>query len=201
MTFELPVVVALASGVLSAVDPIPYIRDTLRGTTRPQRSTRFVWSVLGVVAVSSQLADGATWSITCVAVQTAGIIVTFGLSIRRGVGGRGPGDLAAMAIAAMALAAWSMTSDPTWGTGLIIVADVVGFGAMVPKTWSDPWSETLSTYAIAASAGICGVVAVGSGDAALLLYPAYLAISCAAFAVLIVVRRNARPAVAAAATA
>ena len=50
----------LAAAVLSLIDPVPYIRDILRGKTRPHRGTWLIWSVLGATAFASQFADGAT---------------------------------------------------------------------------------------------------------------------------------------------
>ena len=58
--------VAPALGVLAALvgvaDTIPYLRDMLRGATRPNRGTWLIWSVLAIVVCLSQRADGATWS-------------------------------------------------------------------------------------------------------------------------------------------
>jgi hypothetical protein len=51
----------LAVGVAVA-DTIPYVRDTLGGTTRPHRGTWFVWAILAIVVTLSQRSDGASWS-------------------------------------------------------------------------------------------------------------------------------------------
>jgi hypothetical protein len=39
---------ALLAALLAVIDTVPYVRDILRGTTRPQRATWLIWSVLGV---------------------------------------------------------------------------------------------------------------------------------------------------------
>jgi hypothetical protein len=62
---------------------------------------------------------------------------------------------------------------------------------MVPKTWRDPGSETLSMFAWASLAGALSAGAVGSLEASLLLYPVYYCLVNGGLALLIVGRRGA----------
>jgi arginine decarboxylase len=48
----------IAAAVVSLVDLVPYVRDTLRQLTRPHRGTWLIWSALGATGFASQLADG-----------------------------------------------------------------------------------------------------------------------------------------------
>jgi hypothetical protein len=52
MTYIAPVL-GLLAGVVGIADTIPYVRDTVRGSTRPHRGTWLIWSVLvnGAIAV------------------------------------------------------------------------------------------------------------------------------------------------------
>ena len=54
-----------------------------------------------------------------------------------------------MALAAAGVAGWMAAGEPLVATACVVVADLLGAGMMVPKTWRDPGSETLSTYALA----------------------------------------------------
>jgi hypothetical protein len=60
---------------------------------------------------------------------------------------------------------------------------------MVPKTYRDPDSETLITFAFASLGGLLAAGAVAELDPSLLLYPAYYCLANAVIAVLIVRRR------------
>jgi hypothetical protein len=62
---------------------------------------------------------------------------------------------------------------------------------MVPKTYRDPDSETLVTFALASLAGVLAAAAVASLDPSLLLYPAYYCLANGAIALLIIRRRAA----------
>jgi hypothetical protein len=61
---------------------------------------------------------------------------------------------------------------------------------MMPKTWRDPHSETLSTFALAAGCGVLTTGAVGSLSVSLLAYPVYFAAVNAAVAGVIAHRRK-----------
>jgi hypothetical protein len=61
---------------------------------------------------------------------------------------------------------------------------------MVPKTYRDPGSETLATFALASLAGVLAAGAVGVVDPSLLLYPIYFCLVNGAITVLIRHRRG-----------
>jgi hypothetical protein len=66
-----------------------------------------------------------------------------------------------------------------------VVPDLLAVAMMMPKTHADPYSETLSTYVLSAASAFCALMAVGSLDFGLLVYPAYIV--CADLAVVAVV--------------
>jgi hypothetical protein len=185
---------APALGVLAALvgiaDTIPYLRDTLRGSTRPHRGTWLIWSSLAVLVCFSQEADGASWSLLMTAVQVILTSLIFVVAIRHGEGGLSRGDLFVIALAAAGVAGWITAGEPLVATACVVAADLLGAGMMLPKTWRDPGSETLSTFALAAVAGALAAGAVGSLDVALLLYPAYFCLVNLGIALLIHHRRR-----------
>jgi hypothetical protein len=177
------------AGVTSALDAAPYIRDVVRRTTRPHRGTWLIWSVLSILALSSQAADGAVWSIVMVAADALFTSLIFVLSIRRGEGGLSRADLTILAIAAAGVVAWALVSTPVVATAFVVFADTLAVGLMLPKTWRDPASETFALYALASVSGILSALAVGTLDASLLLFPIYFALVNASLATLIAGRR------------
>jgi hypothetical protein len=78
-------------------------------------------------------------------------------------------------------------------TTCVVAADLIAAGMMVPKTWRDPGSETLSTFAWASLAGALSAAAVGALEPSLLLYPAYYCLVNGALALLIGGRRSQLP--------
>ena len=189
---ELVVILGLAAGLIGVLDTIPYVRDTLRGSTRPHRGTWLIWGVLAVVVSLSQYADGASWSLVMAGVQAVLTSLVFGLSIRRGEGGVSRADITMIAIAGAGVTGWIVADEPIVATACVVAADLIGAGLMVPKTYRDPHSETLITFAFASVGGALAAGAVGAIDVSLLLYPVYYCVINGAIALLIWERRLTR---------
>jgi hypothetical protein len=183
-------VLGVAAGAIAVVDTIPYVRDTVRGRTRPHRGTWGIWGVLAIVVCLSQRADGASWSLLMVTAQAALTSVIFLLALRLGEGGVSPLELVMIAVAGLGVVGWIVVDEPIIATACVVAADLIGAAMMVPKTWRDPESETLVTFAFASVAGALAAGAVGTLDVSLLLYPTYFCLANGAIAVLIVQRRR-----------
>ena len=191
IAMELAALSGLLAAALSAADTVPYLHDTLRGSTVPHRGTWLVWSVLGVVAVESQRADGARWSLVPLVMQATGTLLVLALSVWLGTGGLNRTDTALIAVAGAGVAGWATVDEPVVATTCVIAADLVAALMMLPKTWRDPESETQATFVLAALSGALAVGAVGSVSVRLVAYPAYFMLVNAALAWVIAHRRRA----------
>ncbi len=195
MTEIVPVAGVLA-GVIGVADTIPYVRDILRGTTRPHPGTWLIWGVLAIVVCLSQRADGASWSLIMAGAQAALTSLIFVLAISRGEGGVSPAELMVIAVAGVGVTGWIVADEPIVATACVVAADLIGAAMMVPKTYRNPQSETLVTFALASLGGALAAGAVGALDASLLVYPLYYCMVNGAIALLIYQRRrscSARP--------
>jgi hypothetical protein len=85
---------------------------------------------------------------------------------------------------------WIVADEPVIATACVVAADLIGAAMMVPKTYRDPGSETLATFALASLSGALATGAVGTLDPSLLLYPVYYCLANGALAVLIRQRRR-----------
>ena len=178
------------AGIVALADTLPYVRDILRGSTRPHRGTWLIWAVLAAVAFLSQRADGASWSLIMAGMQALLTGLVFLLAIRLGMGGLSPAELVLLGFAGAGLVGWMVADEPVVATACVVAADLVGIALMVPKTWRDPHSETLSTFALAALSGALATGSVGALDPSLLLYPVYFCLGNGALALLISARRR-----------
>jgi hypothetical protein len=108
-------VLGVLAGLIGALDTIPYLRDVLRGSTRPHRGTWLIWSALAVVVCLSQWADGASWSLIMMLTQAVFTTAVFGVAIFRGQGGVTTTELVLVAGAQRASAGgccWTNPSSP-----------------------------------------------------------------------------------------
>ena len=109
---EATAILGLLAGLVGVADTVPYVRDTVRGKTRPHRGTWLIWGVLAVAACVSQRADGASWSLVLCASQAVLTAVVFALAIRHGEGGVTAFELSVMAVACAGIAGWVLAREP-----------------------------------------------------------------------------------------
>ncbi|KIC48103.1 hypothetical protein [Tateyamaria sp. ANG-S1] len=165
----------IASAVLSIYAFYPYARDVVRGRTQPQRACWLIWSVLGSIALVSQIVEGATESLWFAAIQVGWTVVIFGLAIWRGQGRfLNPGDESILAAAAIGLGLWATTDSAAYALFITISISMLGGAATIAKAYRAPGTETMSTWVISWAASACAICAVGSLDRVLLAYPLYL---------------------------
>ena len=186
---EVAPVLGVLAVLVGVADTVPYVRDILRGVTRPHRGTWLIWSTLTIVVVLSQHADGATWSLLMAGAQAVLTTLIFLMSIRRGEGCLCAGEWLMISVASLGVVGWIVADEPIIATACVVVADLLGAALMVPKAYRDPHSETLSTFALASLAGALAVGAVGAPNLALLLYPVYFCLVNGALALLLWRRR------------
>lgn len=179
----------LASGVLVGFSYLPYLKDIFLHTTKPERASWLIWSVLGSIAFFSQLAEGASWSLWLTALDTLGVFLIFILSIKYGVGGLKRRDIIALIVAGIGLVLWYITRHAAIALYITILIDVAGASLTVIKAYEDPGSETLTTWLVIAAAGILGMLSVGTFNFVLLSYPFYIFLANFSVAIAILLGR------------
>jgi hypothetical protein len=182
---QLTPVLGLLGGLVGITCTVPYVRDTVRGATRPHRGTWLIWGVLAAVACLSQRADGASWSLVLTGSQAILTALVFVLAIRYGEGGLTRLELSLMSVAGAGVIGWLIAHNPVIAVVCVIVADIAAAAMMTPKAYRDPHSETLAMFALASVAGALAAGAVGEADVSLLLYPGYYCIVNGAMALLL----------------
>ena len=190
MSTAAPALGAMA-GLVGVASMVPYLRDMLRGATRPHRGAWLTWGVLGVVVCESQRAEGATWSLVMSEAQIALNLLVIVLAVRLGTGGMSAPETALLALAAGGVAGWFVAGEPMVAVACVVAADLVAALMMLPKTWRAPHSETASTFALASLAGALALAAVGGLEPRLMLYPLYFCAVNGAIALVIRRRRRA----------
>jgi hypothetical protein len=194
---QLLVLLGMGSALLSTLAFVPYMRDTMRRKTQPQRASWLIWSVLGSIAFFSQVYEGATSSLWFVGVQVSCSIIILGLSVWFGQGRfLARSDYYILALAALGLVLWYYTETAAYALAITISISLLGGVATAAKAYRDPGSETLSTWVFSLIASVLAIFSVGKLDWVLLAYPLYLFTLYSVFVAAIVLGRR-RPAVAA----
>ena len=184
----------IAAGVsllLSLVSLVPYVRDIIWGTTRPNIVTWGLWTLIQGIATGAQLAAGASWSVVLPAGEffTVGLVTLLGL-IGYGYKKYGKLDVVSLLCCLLAIALWQLNNDPTLALVFSIVADFFAALPTLKKAYTDPASETLSAYVLVVVSALLAGLSSTLLNFANLAWPAYILFINGAVVVLILLGRR-----------
>lgn len=169
------VVLGILSGLLAVVAIIPYVKDILYGTTRPNIVSWFLWVLLLLIAALAQISAGASWSLVFLIgdiIGTSSVLVL--CFIGYGYGKYGWLDGVCFVLALLAVVLWQITNQPLLAIGLAAVADFLAGVPTLVKAYKDPASEDPTQFFMLSIAALLGILATKIIDPTNLLFPIYL---------------------------
>jgi hypothetical protein len=170
---------------------IPYIVTVHRGTTRPHVFSWIIWG-LGtfVVFLAQWAADGGAgaWPTAVSGVLTAYVAVA--AFLKHADRGITKADWVFLIVALTALPCWYFTADPLWAVVILTGVDLAGFGPTFRKSWLHPYDEPVGLYLLSVPRNILSIMALEVLSVTTILFPAAVAVACAAFVAMVVYRRR-----------
>lgn len=144
---EIKNILGIVATFLVLVGYIPYLRDIVKGKTKPHIYSWFLWSFVTLIAFALQVSGGAgsgafvtlAAAIMCIAVIVLGFIYKAKVEIVKM-------DTVFLVLAFIALGLWLIAKQPVLSAILTTLVDLLGFAPTVRKSWNKPYSETLSFY-------------------------------------------------------
>jgi hypothetical protein len=168
-------ILGLLAGIIGIAGYVPYIRDILRGTTKPERASWFIWLLEYTALFGAQLSVGAEDSLWLIGLQLLGVTIICALAYHYGVGGFDKQSMCILTGVCITLVLWYFTRSASLTILFLITVEATGVILTARKVYKQPGSETLVMWALVAVAGVLGVAAVGIGAAGILyVYPVAL---------------------------
>ena len=153
-----------------------YLRDTLRGVTRPNRVTWLMWSVAPLLAFAVEVHEGV--GLQSLLTFTVGFLplLVFVASFhnRHGYWRIGPLDYLCGIVSAGGLAVWLATRHGTVAIAASIASDALAALPTLVKSWRDPDSESVSAYLSSAVNAAITLATITTWTTAYLAFPAYI---------------------------
>jgi len=155
-----------------------YIRDMLRGRTKPNRITWLGWATSPLIATAAALSSGAGWSVlpTFMTGLLPLIVFTLSFFVKKAYWKLGHFDYLCGVFSVLALASWYLTSNPAIAVVFAILADGSAALPTLVKAWKHPETETPLVYFLGVVAVLTTFAAVSSVNFASLGFPVYLVI-------------------------
>jgi len=144
----------------SFIGYIPYIRDTIKGKTKPHIYSWFIWAFVTFIIFALQiLGKGGAGAYTTLA--TAILCLTiFILGMRNGHKDITRFDTVTFIISLIATGVWIFAKQPVISTILIVTINTLANLPTIRKSWKDPHSETLFTWEMGAVRNFLGIIAL-----------------------------------------
>lgn len=170
----------LLGAAANLLGSVAYIRDTFYGTTRPNRVSWLLWSVIPLIAAFAGIADGVTWAVIPVFMSGIVPLIIFLSSFAN------PNahwrlarlDYVCGALAVAAIALWLITDEPLVAIVLAVAADLLAGIPTLYKAWKYPETETGIAFITGAFSGLTAFAALNTGAPAEYIFPAYLVLFC-----------------------
>ncbi len=173
--FEYLVFVGASVGLILL---IPYIIETIKGNTKPNRVTWFLWSIAPLIATFAALSNGVKWSALPVFVSGFSPFLVFLASFvnKNSYWKLRKSDYLCGVFSILALLFWWITKEANVAIMFAILSD---FSAGIPtliKAWKYPETETASAYIGGLFNSLTGFAAVRLWNFSSIAFLIYLAI-------------------------
>ncbi len=125
-----------------------YLRDTLKGETKPNRITWLIWVIAPAVAAGVQFQKGA--GLSALPIFMAGVVPFFvflaSFKNKNSYWKLGVFDYVCLALSLLAIFFWLYLKEGVLATILAILADLIAFAPTYKKSWDYPNTETITPY-------------------------------------------------------
>lgn len=179
------------SGVVALAAFVPYVRGILRGQTRPNIASWWIWTTVGACLCASYLSVGSRTSIWTPIGYVIGPLLIAILSLRYGQKGRTWLDSFCLLSATASLILWWWSGSAQLALGMNILVDACGALPTIRKTYQDPESEDRTAWLLFLLAGVLNLIAVTPWTLVTAAYPVYLVANSTVMNLLMIRKKSA----------
>lgn len=165
-------VFAITALLLSIVSGLPYIRDMIRGTVKPERISWLLWTLLGATYLATAIFEDGP-----VLFQLGQLLLPFVvllLSFKYGVGGKSRLDKYSLAIALFAFTVLLITGNAILSLALALTVDAIGAALTIRKVILDPASESRVFWGMNFFAAFFAIMSLSTFTVETMAFPVYL---------------------------
>jgi hypothetical protein len=175
----------LIAGILALAAFVPYIIAILRGSTRPNRATWFIWTVVGLLLATSYYSSGARHTLWAAASYVVGPFVVAVLSIKFGEGGWTWFDRLCLLGAGASVPLWWLSGSPLVALVINLVIDTLGTLPTIRKSYYNPQREDRTAWALGLAGATVNLFAIEAWSFEIAAYPIYMFLNAATIAALV----------------
>jgi hypothetical protein len=180
----------ILGAIINVLGSSAYLVDTIRGRTRPNRVSFFVWTLASMLAFGGEIQKGV--GLMALTTFTAGFVplLIFAASFadKKAVWKLTKFDFSCGALSLVGLCLWLLTGQGDLAIFFSIIADGLASLPTLRKSYTYPESETWTGYFAGALNGGIGLLTVKHWTFASVGFPFYIVVCCLSLTYLIAVR-------------
>lgn len=166
-------IVGVSAAIIGILGYIPYIISILKGDTRPNKASWFIWTVVGGLLAVSYLAEGNQTAIWLPLAYFICPLVIALLSFRYGYSAWTRIDTLCILAAALSLIPWMLSHNATLTLLINLLIDSAGAIPTIVKTYREPKTEDCTAWVLFLIANTLNLFAISTWNIAD-IYPIYL---------------------------
>jgi len=176
-----------AGGAVNLIGSFVYLRDTFRGTTKPNRVSFIMWSITPLIAFAAAVTDGV--GLAAIPVFASGFVTLLILLVSfanpRAYWKLTTFDYLCGASSLVALLLWALTHQPVVAIALAVVGDGLATLPTLVKSWYYPKTETGVSYLAGLFSALTSFAAVQAWSFSEIAFPTYIVVAntCLVFAI------------------
>lgn len=169
---------------------IPYIRDIIKGKTTPHAYTWFTFGLATALIFGLQISSGGGIGAYVTLIMSITIFIIFIFSLLKGETKISLLDTIFFTLALIALALWLFAKQPILSVILLSLINILAFAPTIRKSWTKPFSETMSTYIMNGSKHAATFLALAHYSVVTYLFPLSASFVTFLFVFILIVRRK-----------
>ncbi|MEK6945324.1 MAG: hypothetical protein AABW63_00860 [Nanoarchaeota archaeon] len=167
---DIKIVFTIVATFLTIIAFFPYIRNIFRNNTKPHPYTWLIWTLTQGTAIFAILYGGGNLGALSLTVGTILVFVIFLFSIKKGTKNIKKIDTIILILAICAILVWWQLDQPLISVIMVSAIDFFGYIPTIRKSWSEPRSETLSSWMLFVIANTFAILALESYNSLTLTY-------------------------------
>lgn len=165
---------------LSLIGSGHYIWNTIKGITKPNRVSYFIWGVAPLIGGAAAISSGVTWAVLPVLLSGFSPLLVFLASFIN------PNsywkltrfDYACGATSILALVLWYVTEQPVVAIIFALASDFLAGIPTAIKAWKYPETETVSAYVTSGIGNALSFLVMKEFTFVNYAFPGYLVLYC-----------------------
>jgi len=176
--------------ILTFVGYAPYIRDTIKGKTRPHVYSWFLYALIAFLVFGIQISHNAGPGAYVTLTAACFSVLLLVLGLRMGEKDITRSDTLMLVLTLIAIGLWVFAKQPVISVVLACLVDLFAFVPTIRKTWHKPHTETLSLYTTNFIRYILVILALYSFTFVNVAYPIFWLSANGLFALGLILRRK-----------